>query len=213
MISQPFRSCVACRTSRPKRELVRVYLVPGGKLGVDLGGGSGRGAYVCPRRLCLEQAVRRGEFVRCLKVTLVPMTVEALEGLIRERALCKVAALLGLARRARKVASGAEAVESAVKRHSARLILSAADASANSVAKLRSLAEEAGIAWMPSMGKEELGVALGGAPRACIAVTDSHFAGAMMSVLEKIPVEMEAREAAWSGRRLGGRAEPRKVWR
>lgn len=170
---------------------------------MDLGGGSGRGAYVCAHRVCLEQAVRRGEFARCLKVTLAPMTVEALEGLIRERALYKVAALLGLARRARKVASGVEAVESAVKRHSARLILSAADASANSVAKLRSLAEEAGITWMPSMDKAELGIALGGAPRACVAVTDPHFAGAVMSVLEKIPVEMESRNPAWLGRRLG----------
>lgn len=171
---------------------------------MDLDGGSGRGAYVCPRHVCLEQAVKRGEFTRCLKVTLTPMTVEALEGLIRERASRKVVALLGLARRARKVASGAEAVESAVKRHSARLILSAADASANSVAKLRTLAAHIGVTWMQAMGKEELGAALGGAPRACVAVTDSHFAEAVMSVLKKIPVEMDTREAAWSGRRFGG---------
>lgn len=213
MVSQPFRSCVACRTSRPKGELVRVYLIPGGRLDVDLGGGSGRGAYVCPHRICLEQAVRRGEFARCLKSTLGPMTVEALEALIRERAIRKVVALLGLARRARKVVSGAEAVESAVKRHTARLILSAADASANSVAKLRSLAEQAGVAWMSSLDKEKLGIALGGTPRACTAVTDPHFAEAVMSALDKIPVEMDARETAWSDRRLGNRAEPRLVWR
>lgn len=189
MISQPFRSCVACRTSRPKRELVRVYRIPGGRLGVDLGGGSGRGAYVCPHHLCLEQAVKRGEFVRCLKVALAPMAVETLEGLIQECVSRKVTALLGLARRARKVASGAEAVESAVKRRSARLILSATDASANSVAKLRTLAAEVNIAWMRVMGKEELGAALGGAPRACIAVTDPNFAGAVMAVLKKMPVK------------------------
>lgn len=189
-----------------------MHLVPGGRLGVDLGGGSGRGAYVCPRHVCLDQAVKRGEFARCLKVTLAPMTVEALEGLIRERVSRKVAALLGLARRARKVASGTEAVESALKHHSARLILSAADASANSVAKLRSLAAQVGVTWMQALGKEELGAALGGAPRACVAVTDPHFAGAVMSVLEKIPVEMEIREAAGQATDLGGRAEPRKVW-
>ncbi|MBZ0160409.1 MAG: DUF448 domain-containing protein [bacterium] len=206
MISPPFRSCVACRISRPKRELIRIHLVPGGRLGVDLDGGSGRGVYVCPRHACLELAVRRGEFARCLKVTLAPMTVEALEALIRERILRKVAALLGLARRARKIASGAEAVESAVKRHSARLILSAADASTNSVTKLQSLAAEVGIAWMQAMGKEELGAALGVAPRACIAVMDSHFAGAVMTVLKKMPVEMDAREAAWLGRRVCGQS-------
>lgn len=173
---------------------------------MDLGGGSDRGAYVCPRRSCLEQAVKRGEFARCLKAVLAPMTVEALEGLIRERVSRKVAALLGLARRARKVVSGAEAVDSAVKRHSARLILSATDASANSVAKSRSLAATVGITWVQAMEKEELGAALGGAPRACIAIMDPHFAGAVMSVLEKIPVEMQAREATWSDRRVGGQS-------
>ena len=150
--------------------------------------------------------MKRGEFARCLKVPLAPMTVEALEGLIRERVSRKVAALLGLARRARKVASGAEAVDAALRRHSARLILSAADASAESIAKVRSLAEKSGIAWMQAMGKEELGAALGTAPRASIAVTDPHFAGAVMSVLEKIkiPMETDAQEAAWSDRRAGG---------
>lgn len=180
-----------------------MHPVAGGGLGVDLGGGSGRGAYVCPRHDCLEQAVKKGEFARCLKVTVAPMTVETLEGLIRERVCRKVVALLGLARRARKVASGAEAVDGAIKRHAARLILSAADASANSVAKLRSVAAQVGIAWMQAMGKEELGAALGGGPRVCIAVMDPHFAGALMSALNKIPVVMEAREATQSDRRVG----------
>ncbi|MDE2181102.1 MAG: DUF448 domain-containing protein [candidate division NC10 bacterium] len=200
MVAEPFRSCVACRTGRPKSELIRVHLIPGGRLDVDLGGGSGRGAYICPRHVCLEQAVQRGEFARCLQVTLAPITVEALEGLIRERVSRKIAALLGLARRARKIASGAEAVDVALRRHSARLILSAADASADSVAKVRNVAEKSGIAWMQAMGKEELGAALGTAPRANIAVTDPHFAGAVMSLLDKIPVGMEARETAWSNR-------------
>lgn len=191
MLSPPRRSCVACRTVRPKAELVRVHLSPGGRLGVDLGGGSGRGAYVCPRRSCLEQALKRGEFARCLKVAVAPMEVEALEGLIRERASRKVASLLGLARRARKVVSGAEAVESAVKRRAARLVLTAADASASSVAKLQALAKEAGAACHPGLGKEELGAAVGCAPRACVAVTDPHFAEAVMSVLAKIPMGID----------------------
>ncbi len=210
MAAEPLRSCVACRISRPKGELVRVHPGAGGRLSVDLGGGSGRGAYVCPRYVCLEQAVKRGEFARCLKTTVAPMTVETLEGLIRERVSRKVTALLGLARRARKVVSGAEAVDGAVKRHTARLILSAADASANSVAKSRSLAAQVGVAWMQAMGKEELGAALGGGPRACIAVMDTHFAGALISALDKIPVVVEAKEAARSDRRVKGDAEPRK---
>lgn len=191
MVSQPVRSCVACRTSRPKRELVRVHLVPGGRVGVDLEGGSGRGAYVCPRRVCLEHAVRRGEFARCLKVTLPPMTVEALEGLIRERVSRKVAALLGLARRARKVASGTQAAEQAVKCQRARLVLSAVDASVNSVERIRILAAAGGVVWLQGLGKEALGAATGGAPRACVAVTDPYLAEAVISVLAKMPAQAD----------------------
>ncbi len=189
-----------------------MYAVADGRLGVDLGGGAGRGAYVCPRRACLEQAVKKGEIVRCLKATLAPVTVEALEELIREGVSRKVAAFLGLARRARKVASGAEAVDLAVKRHSARLILGAADASANSVAKLRSVAAQCGIAWMQAMDKEALGVALGGSP-SVHRCHGSTLCGAIMSVLNKLPIEQEAREAVWSDRRVESRAEPRKAWR
>lgn len=186
------RSCIACRAVRPKAELIRVHPGPGAALSVDLDSGPGRGAYVCPRRSCLEQAVKRGEFPRSLRMALAPIKVEALEWLIRERAFRKVASLLGLARRARKVVSGAEAVESALKRRTARLVLTAADASISSVARVRALAVEARTACRPGLVKEELGAAVGAAPRACVAVTDAHFAEAVMSVLAKIPNGAEA---------------------
>lgn len=206
------RSCIACRAVRPKAELVRLHLGPGGALSVDLGGGPGRSAYICPRRPCLEQAVKRGEFARSLKVAVAPIKVESLEWLIREWASRKVASLLGLARRARKAVSGAEAVEAALKRGTARLVLTAADASISSVAKIRMLAAEAGTACHASLIKEELGAAVGGAPRACVAVMDPHFAEAVMSVLAKIPND-QVREAAHTVRPSAHWANPRKAWR
>ncbi|MCE7938889.1 DUF448 domain-containing protein [bacterium] len=49
----PERTCVGCRTRRPKTSLVRLALAPGGALAVDATGkGSGRGAYLCRRRAC-----------------------------------------------------------------------------------------------------------------------------------------------------------------
>ena len=192
MASAPLRSCIGCRTVRPKAELIRVHAAQGGVVAVDLDGGPGRGAYLCPRRACLEQAVRRGEFSRHLKVALTSPGVGALQELIQERASRKVVSLLGLARRARKVVSGSEAVESAVKRHSARLVLIAADASSRSVGTIRALTARSGIACHTRLAKEELGAAVGGAPRSCVAVIDPHLAGAVLSVLAKIPAETEA---------------------
>src|ERR671916_796064 len=46
----PERTCVACRSPRPKRELVRVVRAPDGTVTVDdTGKKSGRGAYLCRR--------------------------------------------------------------------------------------------------------------------------------------------------------------------
>ncbi|HCF99723.1 MAG TPA: DUF448 domain-containing protein, partial [Chloroflexi bacterium] len=45
----PERSCVACRESKPKRELVRVVRISDQLIEVDLTGKkNGRGAYLCP---------------------------------------------------------------------------------------------------------------------------------------------------------------------
>ncbi len=185
----PMRSCVGCGTIRSKTELLRVHVSAEGGVDVDVGGGARRGAYVCPTRRCLELAVRRREFARRLKLALAQPDLTALEGLIRERASGKVISLLGLARRARKVVLGAEAVESAVRRGRARFILTAIDASAGSVEKVRALAVAAGAAYYRLLSKEELGAAVGGAPRSCIAVTDPHFSEALVSILAKCPPE------------------------
>ncbi len=53
----PIRMCVGCRTSRPKKELVRVVRSPEGVISVDLRGKqSGKGAYLCRDEKCLKAA-------------------------------------------------------------------------------------------------------------------------------------------------------------
>ena len=55
----PMRMCVGCRKMKPKRELVRIVCSKDGAIAVDeTGKAAGRGAYVCPRRECLERAVK-----------------------------------------------------------------------------------------------------------------------------------------------------------
>jgi predicted RNA-binding protein YlxR (DUF448 family) len=64
----PTRSCVACRTSREKRELLRVVRTPDGTVRADPTGRlSGRGAYVCRDRACITTAIERGVLSRALE--------------------------------------------------------------------------------------------------------------------------------------------------
>jgi predicted RNA-binding protein YlxR (DUF448 family) len=58
---------VACRTARPKRDLVRIVRTPDGRVVVDdTGRLAGRGAYVCRTAACLTIANTRSALSRAL---------------------------------------------------------------------------------------------------------------------------------------------------
>ena len=67
----PLRTCVACRTTGAKRGLVRIVRTPEGSVEVDLTGkAAGRGAYLCRRRQCWREAMKRDSLARALRVKL-----------------------------------------------------------------------------------------------------------------------------------------------
>ena len=79
--SLPQRTCVACRTARAKRELVRVVRSPRGELSVDLRGKApGRGAYLDPDPGCLERGLAEGVLARALETDIDELTADRLRG-------------------------------------------------------------------------------------------------------------------------------------
>jgi uncharacterized protein len=67
----PTRTCVACRTERQKRDLVRVVRMPDGNVMFDLSGRlPGRGAYLCADGSCWTSAIRKRSIERALDVSL-----------------------------------------------------------------------------------------------------------------------------------------------
>lgn len=65
----PQRTCVACRQKDAKRQYVRIVRTPEQTVDVDpTGKANGRGAYLCARRSCWEQALVTGALERALKV-------------------------------------------------------------------------------------------------------------------------------------------------
>jgi len=67
----PQRTCVECRTTRPKRELVRIVRLAEGGVTIDeTGKKSGRGAYLCRRKTCWEGALSCGRLEHALKTFL-----------------------------------------------------------------------------------------------------------------------------------------------
>lgn len=75
----PLRSCVACRESRAKRDLIRVVRNVEAGITVDLTGKQkGRGAYLCRQRSCWELALQRKALQRALNIELRPEDLDLL---------------------------------------------------------------------------------------------------------------------------------------
>ena len=157
----PVRSCVGCSErvdTAGNHTLVRLIVSPEGEVAVDArGGGFGRGAHVHPRPDCLQKAVERG-LARSAKVKtntlvteageLLPLTREALAEAIRRSTDRRIEGLLLSAKRARKLAIGADAVRSAWARGDADLILVARDAPVSDMNEVRqAVVEGCGVAW------------------------------------------------------------------
>ena len=67
----PLRTCVGCRSTKPKSEFIRVVRAPSGEVGIDLSGkANGRGAYLCPDKDCLVKATKRQGLAKALEVSI-----------------------------------------------------------------------------------------------------------------------------------------------
>jgi uncharacterized protein len=76
----PQRTCIACRRTGPKREMVRVVCASGSGVEIDLTGKkSGRGAYLCQVRSCWESALIAGRLEHALRTGIKPEDKDKLE--------------------------------------------------------------------------------------------------------------------------------------
>jgi uncharacterized protein len=68
---KPQRTCVACRETKDKRDLIRVVRTPAGNLIIDpTGKANGRGAYLCRQASCWEKGLQKQRLAQALKVNL-----------------------------------------------------------------------------------------------------------------------------------------------
>ena len=54
----PQRTCIGCRMTKDKKDLIRIVRTPEGEILPDGSGKmNGRGAYICPDTACLQKAL------------------------------------------------------------------------------------------------------------------------------------------------------------
>ena len=69
----PIRTCVSCRETDEKRDLLRIVRLKDGSAVYDARGKvSGRGAYLCARPDCISAARKQKKLERSLKIPQLP---------------------------------------------------------------------------------------------------------------------------------------------
>lgn len=181
---RPVRSCVGCGERAHAGELVSVVLDDSGQPVVDLAGRpsafGGRGAWVHPRRQCLERAARNG-LSKGFRAAVRP-SPETLIAAVADAANRRVSGLLGAAQRGRHLAVGADSVTEAWGLGTVELMLLTRDAAAARKLSCVSAAEASGrlAEWGD---KSALGTVLHRPDTAIIAVLDTGLASAVRTAL------------------------------
>ena len=93
--------------------------------------------------------------------------------------------LLSMAQRARRIVSGAFAVEQAMKAGQAELLIIAADAAEESKNNMRTLADKYKVPYAEALDRDLLGSCLGKEYRAAAALTDAGFAAKLKKLMEE----------------------------
>lgn len=94
-----------------------------------------------------------------------------------------MATLLGLARRAGKLAAGDQMVREALQRRRAAVVVVATDAGQSTKDRFQRLCHESQVQCLQLGSKAELGDAIGQTEKAVLAVTDQHFAKGIRAAL------------------------------
>lgn len=81
----PMRTCVGCKTSKPKSQLIRMVNDHGKVLVDRLGKADGRGIYLCRDHECFEKAKKTKAINRSLKLDLNSDDMDQLQKDLNDR--------------------------------------------------------------------------------------------------------------------------------
>lgn len=171
------RTCVGCRTTVSRDDLVRMVAGPDGRILFDLAGGAfGRGAWTHGTDDCLRRAAR------VMRSKGAAEDHEALLSALSDAANRRARGLITAAYRTRRLALGSDAAEAEFAAGKARLVVLATDARAAARKLWLEDAVSAGMVWGWAR-KAELGALVGRDEMAVFVITDEGLARSIKQVL------------------------------
>ena len=181
----PQRTCIACRQTKIKKQLVRYVVAPDGTVLVDYRQRlPGRGAYTCVSTQCLHDAVKRNGFKRCFKGQCLTVDATVLLQQLIAAVEQKITNLIGMSRKSRQFIAGSNAVIEALKKGSSlALVIIATDISGSIGKKIETLALRKSIHTACLYNKQTIGQMLGKEERSVIAIQDGLLADSLLNEL------------------------------
>lgn len=86
MKKEPQRTCLGCKESKNKKELIRIVKQNDGKIFIDkTGKANGRGAYICNNIECLEKAIKSKRLQNNFETKIDNEIYESLRGVIIDK--------------------------------------------------------------------------------------------------------------------------------
>jgi len=166
------RTCIACREPGERDDLVRLVASPEGQVVVDPRGRlPGRGAWLHPRRSCLDLLrKRRGVIERALGVS---ASVDDIEAQLREHVERALLDGLSMAAAAGALVGGRDLLEQALREGLVVEVAIASDAADRTIGALRQVAaEDVEFTELP-IDREALGHRIGKGARAAVGIRRS----------------------------------------
>ncbi|MDX2493877.1 MAG: DUF448 domain-containing protein [Desulfuromusa sp.] len=183
----PQRTCVACRQTKDKNQLVRYVVAPDGAVLVDYRQRlPGRGAYTCFTAECLRDAVKKNSFQRCFKVPNYSVDTTQLMQQLIMAVEQKITNLIGMSRKSGQLISGSNMIIDALrKKSSIALVIIADDISSGIGSKIEGLAKREDIATAHLYNKQMIGQMIGKEERSVIAVQNGLLADSLLNELRR----------------------------
>lgn len=184
----PERTCVGCRTAKPRVDLIRYALSPQKQVLVDYRQKlPGRGVYTCCEATCIEQAVTRRQFQRGFRVDLPQLKTEDLLCQLEGALIQRVENLLGMARKSGQVVSGGQAVQTGLMKsgETFAFVLLSHDISSGIAEKLTFAAAKRGVDVFYLLGKDRMGEILGKGERSVAAVQAGQLAEVLLLEMQR----------------------------
>ena len=174
----PLRRCIVGGGTFPKESMIRFVVAPDGTLAPDVAGRlPGRGFWLRADRDVINKALVGKSFAKAARsaVEVPDDLVRRLEDLLARRCLD----LIGLARRAGRLAAGFEKVQAALREEPKGVLIVASDAAAGGRAKVQALAP--GLVTIDPFTAAELGGAVGRDAIVHMAVEPGRLADALIA--------------------------------